>query len=352
MLTLALVLHNEVKNFKTLVPSLRSALANEIIRHILIIDNASNDSTLDLLTAEVTKDGPQGYGVGRWLEKVTCVTRQINHMSQARKMALDHCHTEWLLFFDGDCWGTDVTWNAWHDLLSTNLGKKNVYGGPASPSAETHDGFQYLLMTRGWLGHLKSAQAWRPSTLTQVEHLSTSQLAIPIGNLRQQAHLIEAHPEFQIVCEDVDLSFQLKRLGYCLLLLPQPQVKHLWDFSTWPWMKKMWRYGSGQWLVARRYPEWRLRACRGAMVGGYFLLAFFLLFIRPKMGLRLWGVYFVINFMYSLWAVWPWSKHRTRVFEIMTLLFKTHLAYGAGAVWGLRELVRKGPNEQTMSCNL
>ena len=311
-LTICTVVYNEEKNVGTISQNMECLRHHWPTARLLIIDNASTDSTLKQLRQTF------------WADHAIFLQRQQNHLGEARQQAMETCQTAWLCFLDADC-TISVPWivQAKKTLDSQPLHVAGV-GGAWCPGGAWAALYQNLFSTV--LGHAGLPYLQKPSVPAQVFHLPTAAVIY-----RKEA-LIRAggfDGDAQLVGEDLQMSYKLHQAGYTLVLDPALNFEHILPANFLIWWKKMWRYGTARGKMVWMFPQ--MWAQRGLWVWAFLsALGLVMVFLgRPLLALG-----FCFFYLFFCVVVCWWSSPRDWQ-KVYLLMLGTHWFYGAGMLWGL-----------------
>lgn len=297
---------------------------------IIVIDNASRDSTV-----RVACDLKEKWS-GR--VDIRVIRLESNGLGVARNRALREARYDLIAFTDADC----VVPSDWVKTLKGRFGSLRarqpevVAIGTANvpPLGESsfHDALR--LMFSSFLGHLNSPQAKSYAVEQIVTHIPTCSV------LYDRQRVLNAggfSNEFDSVCEDVELSCRLRASGYKLLMLPGSEVVHHHRESMLLWGRKIFRYGWGQVLVARR---WKTHLSARLMLPPLFIASF----IVASVAGAYWFAMIVSMYLASIAVAAGLACQRAKCWRLwgrLALLYSiTHFAYGCGMAAGPILLVR------------
>ncbi|MCB0377633.1 MAG: glycosyltransferase [Bdellovibrionales bacterium] len=226
-LSIALIYHNEEDHLPDYLENILTLQKSMGSTPILLIDNASTDSSYAKVEA--------------WIKKHPTISvqhckRKWNHMGCARAQAINLCPTPWLAFIDADCrphlgWGQAAlvaVENATDDIAAIG-GRSHFVGyGPLQRVA------RLLSWCLPW--------AYSKNQVQRVTHL-------PTNNLLMRVHAVQSvgnfSRDFQKVGEDLELSCRLNK-KFKIIMDPCLEVDHLVKSSLGHWLKKLFNYGLAQ----------------------------------------------------------------------------------------------------------
>lgn len=153
---------------------------------------------------------------------------------------------------------------------------------------------------------------------------------------------------FTSVCEDLELSVRLSRIGE-FRLLAEPAVIHRQDISAVPWLKRIFRYGWGQIEVMRAHPR-QIFSLKGALLP--LSLIFLLLIVVALVG-KDWRpvLFFLTLYIVPVWGgVFCFNRKAPLLQKFFAgwLTMGTHFAYVFGMILGLFR-IKTNPNLELIS---
>ncbi len=314
MISVFVVSHNSqatIYNCLTSILKQKSSIKFDV----WLIDNASTDQSL-----EIAKQAHAQFPTIH----LYIIKREINNLGAARAQAVELCNSPYFIFTDSDC----VVPEGWIEKLYQQfIYQKSLYpnlagvGAPNLPPDEPEPVWQAMrvLQKHVW-GHINSPQMKLYKTITKVAHLPTCNafferaLVLSVGNFN------ENYPR---VCEDVDLGYRLKTMGYSLFMMPEPIVTHLQPKTFKGWQKKVLLYGEGHVLILKRH-------FREHILQHVLFLSYLLFLFKAIQYPFLFLFYFLI--LWGLAFSYGSSKSRMHLFF---LIFITHVFYLYGHVTGL-----------------
>lgn len=309
-LTIGIVLYNEEKHLELLKKNLCYLQKYPQVK-IIIVDNASTDSTLSELLSLQTHYNFQ------------LLTRKTKCLGPARAEVVNYSHTDWVAFIDGDC-EINSNWLNEFFLIKDNVcNRVAAIGGPLIPGGRLKSVYQ--AMFTNILGHFNSTQAKSFRGVYRVDH-------IPTANVFYKRHVVlevgNFNPDFTIVGEDLDLSYKLRKSHYELWIYPQLSIVHTLPDSIKNWFSKVFKYGWGRALVGSEHKD--LLSYKYLMP--FFFAPLFLIGILSKnQSLQLlWLVYLFCILALSI---------KGKSLKLWYFLFLTHLAYSLGLLAGLMRVL-------------
>jgi len=141
-------------------------------------------------------------------------------------------------------------------------------------------------------------------------------------------------------CEDADLNFKLRKLGYKLVYSPKIIVQHDWKVSSFASLfRYMFVYGAGRSFAAKKYPHlfspvYAVPSFALALALSLFILSFIFLGIFNYIAWLLVLSYFALAFSSALFAAHQFKDARMVLLAPIAYVF-VHIGYGVGFMRGL-----------------
>ncbi len=233
-ITIGLVLRNEAKNIGPLLESLFDQSQTQLVREIIIVDNGSEDQTLQII------EGLKGKSP--W--PIEIFESSVNDLGLGRAGIVSASRTPWIAFTDGDC----ILPPNWIESLVQQLNENQfsnrdtaAVGGPNRLPEKTLFHSALNLSLSSPLGHGHSPQAFWPQHSQSVFHLATTNILLSkeavlrVGNFRSTQNNVG---------EDVDIGRRLSAYGYELRLCPSPMVLNNCAENWKEWFLRMERFGE------------------------------------------------------------------------------------------------------------
>lgn len=228
--TVAIVFRNEKQNLPQLLNSVDRERPHHLDSHFhfLLIDNASTDSSVQIVE-DWKSQTPWSH--------VKFISREENHMAEARQQALEEAMTPWVAFVDAD----SILIPNWFEKVVQILQSKK-------PQVAVIGSENRFVAAYGWqefaLGLVKYFPL-RKSDKSFVDHVPTNNCLIS----REKALSVGGFcPFYKYVGEDLDLSVRIRRKYFILYDSGFPVIHKLPD-SVMDWYRKMAFYGRAQSFV-------------------------------------------------------------------------------------------------------
>ena len=309
----------------------------DIEASILVVDNASVFPIRDLVSPKT----------GALIE---VQRRTANNIGAARTMGLRAAlaaNCEWIAYVDSDVelaveWLTilirELQTAPMRDAVGIATVNRPPHEGDFSKALDFFLGFEHTHLGSTQMLQLRSS-THEAITKQKVNHLATCAAILHVKALE---HAGGFDRDFSRVCEDLEMSYRLRKNG-SLWLLSAPVALHRQDRNWQGWGKRMFRYGWGQIEVARRHHEHlKTRKVIPLLAGLWVVIAIVLYLFGPAVPLRLTLVGY-LGFMMAPIILRGISEGRMdTAFQACWLAFVTHCAYAAGMWAGLLRL-RQNP---------
>ena len=207
---------NEQNYIGECIDALINLELNNVEIEIIVVDNGSEDKTVDIA---------EKYGVNIFVKK-------DGNISGLRNWGVLHSKGDILAFIDADC----VVFRDWFI---------NAMKCMADQSADAVGSFHVIPGDAGWIG--KTAE------LIQIKKVGANVSYIPSGNLLIKRAAFEAICGFDETLEtdeDVELCHRLKKNGYQLFLDPEIKCTHLgYPKNIIGMFKRELWHGKNSWTV-------------------------------------------------------------------------------------------------------
>jgi glycosyltransferase involved in cell wall biosynthesis len=189
----------------TIARCLEAALASRYERfEVIVVDDGSDDRS-----AEIIKTFP-------------CTLVQLprhSGVSRARNIGACHSHGDILFFTDADCLLNEDTLEIAAATLST-AGRDVILGG--TYTMEPADDRFFSAFQSVFVNHDESRVRDNP------DYIAAHAMVLYADTFEKSGGFVE---NFLPIIEDVDFSHRLRRTGHRLIMNPEIQVRHLFDFS-------------------------------------------------------------------------------------------------------------------------
>lgn len=324
MISIGLILHNEESQVLGCLDSIKEALPNDREYEIIIVDNNSQDKTVEL--------------VQTWLRQnavpALVIEESENNIGRARQIAISNSRGRFIYFTDADCrlspGHIENLVLAFEHLEKSNIPVAAVGGGNRAPTSNKFWRIINLLKTTPF-GHFGSAQMKQYRGTTTTPHLSTCNVLYQVEAVKRAGGF---SPRYNLVGEDLDLSYRMSKANSPLYAVGSSEVIHLLPTSFGGWFSKMIKYGRGQSLVY--IPKFELTY----RLLPLYLLFLFLIFLLKSPGMAL-AMVFGYIFVSLLIAI-KTTKDQIEInaFEFAYALIGTHICYLIGEVLGFFEVLR------------
>lgn len=268
------------RSARTIRRCLELLLASDVVVRIVVVDNASDDGTPDLLEEIASRQ-----------ERVTLIRNSDNRgFGAACNQGASALGTPWVAFINPDCY---VEPDAMLRLVMHGVGRAGAgllgvhlvdEQGNADPAARRRDPSLRELLGQG--GRRRDLYLGRDpnSNLQQVEAISGALMLMPLGLFLQLGGFDEA---FRLHVEDLDLCRRTREAGYEVLVANDITVVHVGGVSSrsrpaWvEWQKhaSLWRYFRK--FEAAETPAW-LKPVLWLGLWGHFLVAAARASLQPR----------------------------------------------------------------------
>ncbi|MGB5261310.1 MAG: glycosyltransferase [Gammaproteobacteria bacterium] len=189
----------------TIKPCLEAAFASRYERfEVIVVDDGSDDRTV-----EIIKTCP-------------CTLIQLSRhsgVSHARNIGVQHSHGDILFFTDADCLLNEDTLAIAVATLGT-AGRDVILGG--TYTLEPADDRFFSAFQSVFVNHVESRSRDNP------DYIAAHAMVLYADSFGKSAGFAE---KFLPIIEDVDFSHRLRRTGHRLIMNPEIQVRHVFDFS-------------------------------------------------------------------------------------------------------------------------
>jgi cellulose synthase/poly-beta-1,6-N-acetylglucosamine synthase-like glycosyltransferase len=295
---------------------------------VILVDAGSEDQTASI--AKQIRGNPHPLH-----KNLKIIQTGFSTPAHGRNIGIRNSSGEILAFVDGDCYVT----KDWLKKAIPMLRQENV-GGIGGPVISSSRG-KYL--SRALLNIFSTFFASAGSTLFSRHRKQKEVENIPTGNSIYHRKALEEIGLFDKdlrFCEDVDLSYRVKRAGYRLIYSPDVVTEHDWKVqSLRSLFGYMVRYGIGRGVAGKKHRY--LLSPLYAVPSTFLLFAFFLLLssfllggIFTYMAIVFISVYTALAFLFGLLAAYRFRDIKMVALAPVTYLIG-HVGYAIGFIWGL-----------------
>lgn len=288
---------------------------------IILVDNGSKDCTKELFQ-EFLVANPQLDG--RLIESPS------NNLAASRNIAIKESKYSFLAFIDADC----VAPEDWLEKFGKHFSEFQnpnllAIGGGNHPPADLTQFYSALkIALESFWGSFGTSPALNQGSPIKVAHIPTCNIVFSKAALSALDGFSEA---FDFVCEDMELSVRAIERGQHMLFLTDNAVIHHHKPGLIQWGHKMFRYGYGQILVAKRHP-FHLAGLKGLPLLAALIQILGLIF-ATKLILFVDLLYLTLTLIVSVISCV--SNQRPELIpQVFSLFIVTHLSYALGEIWG------------------
>lgn len=202
---------------------------------VVVVDGGSEDKTLDIAKNH----------------RVRIIQTRDSTPGQGRNVGIVNSSHPIIAFVDGDCYLERKDWlrNGVDLVRQEDIGG---VGGPITPFSEAPYMSRALMnVLSTFLANAGSAQFARYEKQREVESISSCN-AVYRREVIERAGLFAEDLRF---CEDADLNYRIRKLGYRLVYSPKMIVGHDWKvYSFSSLFRYMFRYGAGRAVAVKKHP--------------------------------------------------------------------------------------------------
>lgn len=318
-ISVVVVCFNEVGNIRSCIESI---LKQSIDRfELILVDNNSNDGTLEIIKEYKFLDS-----------RIKIVINPVRGIAISRNIGIKEASFPFIAFVDADC---EVPTDWLEVLLNGFIKYENdvpnlvAVGGsniPPSNNSQFYDALSLFL--NSFLGSRGSVQGMVFDSDVEVDHL-------PCVNVMYKKEIVSKiggfDERFLFIGEDQDITYRMLEKGYKFYYLRKSYVIHKLRDNLGKWIINMFVYGKGRMWLIRKHHKMRSLAFMAPilLVIGILLSPFYILsnmFLLPLL-------YFPLILVYSIYIAII-NKQLRGLFSLFILYCGTHLAYGAGEIYG------------------
>jgi len=202
---------------------------------VIVVDGGSEDKTVDIAKNH----------------RVRIIQTRDSTPGQGRNVGIRDSSHPIIAFIDGDCYVERKDWlkNGVDLLRQEDIGG---VGGPITPFSEAPYISRALMnVLSTFFANAGSAQFARYEKQREVESISSCN-AVYRREVIERAGLFAEDLRF---CEDADLNYRIRKLGYRLVYSPKMTVEHDWKvYSFSSLFRYMFRYGAGRAVAVKKHP--------------------------------------------------------------------------------------------------
>jgi glycosyltransferase involved in cell wall biosynthesis len=203
---------------------------------VMVVDGGSKDQTVDVA---------KNHGV-------RIVQTKDSTPGQGRNVGIVNSSHPIVAFVDGDCYIERKDWL--RNSVDLLIQEKDIggVGGPVTPfSKASYMSKAFMNVLSAFFVNAGSAQFARYEKQREVKSISSCN-AVYRREAIDRAGLFAEDLRF---CEDADLNYKIKKLGYRLVYSPKMTVEHDWKvYSFSSLFRYMFRYGVGRAVAVKKHP--------------------------------------------------------------------------------------------------
>jgi glycosyltransferase involved in cell wall biosynthesis len=287
---------------------------------VIVVDGGSGDQTVAIaknhnVRVIQTKDSTPGQGRNEGIVNSSCPI---------------------VAFIDGDCYVQRKGWlrNCVDLLRQRNIGG---VGGPVIPFSEASYMSKALMdVLSTFLANAGSAQFARYGKRREVKSISSCN-AVYRREVIERTGLFAEDLRF---CEDADLNYRIRRLGYRLIYSPEVVVEHDWKVRSFTSLfYYIIRYGAGRAVAVKKYP-YLFSLLQAVPSFAFVFMSFLLLLSLVFGGVFLYAVlllgfsYCIPVFISSLFVAYRSKDVKMLLVALMAYVL-VHFGYAVGFILGL-----------------
>lgn len=306
---------------RTIGHAIESVLRIDYPSHeVIVVDGGSEDQTVAVARNHM----------------VRIVHAKDSTPGQGRNMGIVNSSHPIVAFIDGDCYVKNKGWlkEGTYLLRQEDIGG---VGGPVTPfSGAPYMSRALMDVLSTFFANAGSAQFARYKKQREVKSISSCN-ALYRREAIERAGFFAEDLRF---CEDADLNYKIRKLGYRLVYSPKIIVEHDWKvYSFASLFRYMFRYGVGRAVAVRKYPYLfsLLHAVPSfALVFMSFLFLLSLAFggIFMYAALLLVSSYCALAFISTLFVAYR-SRDTKMVLVASVAYVLVHVGYAVGFILGL-----------------
>jgi glycosyltransferase involved in cell wall biosynthesis len=287
---------------------------------VMVVDGGSVDQTLG-----VAKN-----------HRVKIIQTKDSTPGQGRNVGIVNSSFPVVAFIDGDCYVERRDWlrNGVDLLRQENVG--GVGGSVTSFSDAPYMSKALMNVLSTFFANAGSAQFARYEEQREVKSISSCNVVYR-REIIEKAGLFAEDLRF---CEDADLSYRVRKLGYRLVFSPKMVVKHDWNVhSLSSLFRYMFRYGAGRAVAVKKHPYLFsllptvpsiALVCMASLL--LVSLAYRGIFIDAT--ILLVSSYCALAFLCAFWATYRFKDIKMVLLAPVTY-FTVHVSYATGFISGL-----------------
>lgn len=320
--TLAILTFNEVRNIPDIFGSLEKQTFPRDQFEVLIVDNGSNDGTLEAIEPFAEKLG-----------NVRVVHNPVRGIAPGRNLALRYAKFNLIAYTDADViLPADWLANLVEGYEKISQYEKNLVavGGGNVP---VKDGGKFLdalgVSLNSFWGSHGSTQGMIFKRVAEVPHIPTLNIMYNARVLKKFKGFDE---NFRMVCEDPELNFRLTSAGYKIFFLPNVTVEHKMRPSLWAWLKNVFTYGRGRTQLISKHPRhFRLMY----LVPPLIALAILSIPLSFKFPVLLFSLVYFLPPWFIAYRLCKKAKRHDVFDDVYAILTLNPIAYGMGMIYAL-----------------
>jgi glycosyltransferase involved in cell wall biosynthesis len=322
-ISVVVIARNEERNIAACLQSLAEQDYPREHMEIVVVDNASTDSTPEI--------------IADFALRVPVVRRVVNArrgVAASRNFGVLSARHGAIAFIDADCvaqadWLTRLA-QAYVEERARDASVAAVGGPNICPADATFFRRAVDVALSSFWGHRGSVQNRAYASRRDVDHLPTLNIMLDRVKLLELGLYDEGQGN---ISEDVDMSHRMRAAGYRLIYEPAAVVAHRWRTSLAGWVRSIEVYGKGRsWLMRKD-----ARHVKPVFFAPMALLACFA--AAPLAAWSWWlampaGAYLAVTATIAL-LVCITRRRTAYVPAVFAIYVLTHLAYAVGQLHGM-----------------